>query len=225
MDIEGINAYLDTVNRANLVLLSNRPPHPVDALFLHMRSFGDYTGLYELAEEMARTQVVKFIAVSNNEGEKFGSTVPFEANPGKTECIRILTEEQKIPPDKILTPETMAHHTRQENDAFLKLSMQREFTSGVILAQPHQLLRAMLGMIQVMDMNKYLMKIYTAAPGYTDWQEKVRGSQGKEFKPRVEHIPDEVKRVYEYQIAGQLASFERLFDYLNARGSERFKLL
>lgn len=224
MSIEDLNNAAE-LYQATVILLSRKPQQSVDVLFFHNRSFGDYTNLFEIAGKMFRRGRIRFIAVTNNEGERFGSTVPFEANPGKTECIRILTEKQRIPTDKILIPEALAFHTRQENDAFLELSRQRSFTSGVILAQPHQLLRAMLGMIQAMDINGYLMKVYTAAPDYTDWQERVRGSQGQELKPRVEHILDEVGRVYGYQTSGQLASFERLFEYLNTRGSERFKLL
>lgn len=203
--------------QVTVMLLSGRAKQPVDVLFFHNRSFGDYTNLYEMAGEMFKRGRVGFIAVTNNEGERFGSTVPYAANPGMTEHIRRLTEEQQIPPENILHPETRAFHTRQENDAFLELSKQMVWRSGVILAQPHQIIRPMLGMLQAMDVGGYQMEIYTAAPEVTPWLEVVRGNQGIELKPRIEHISDELERIYRYQTSGELATFEQLFDYLKAR--------
>lgn len=207
--------------KATLMLSSGAPQQPVDVLFFHNRSFGDYTGLFEIAGEAFHRGRTRFIAVTNNEGERFGSTTPFEANPGMTECIRLLTEVQQIPPEMIIAPETKAFHVRQENAAFLELSRQRSWRTGIILTQPHQLLRTMLGMVQAMEQQEYHMEVYTTAPSSTPWQEVVRGSQGIDSKPRVEHIADELERIHHYQGTGELATFDQLFDYLNARGSER----
>lgn len=203
--------------QAIIMVLSGQPTKSVDVLFLHNRSFNDYTNLFEMTGAMFQRGRVRFIAVTNNEGEKFGSTVPFEANPGMTECIRHLTEEQQIPPENILYPKTKAFNTREENDAFLELSRREGWQTGVILTQPHQLLRAMLGMVQAMDTAGYQMEIYTAAPNSTPWQEVVQGNQGAERKPRIEHIPDELERADYRRSTGELATFEQLFDYLKAR--------
>lgn len=214
MSTENFDAQL---YQATVMLLSGEPRQPVDVLFFHNRSFGDYTGLFEIAEEMFRRERVRFIAVTNNEGERVGSTVPFEANPGKTWCINNLLT-QGIPIENISYPHAMAFHTRQENAAFLELSIQRSWTKGVILTQPHQLLRAMLGMVQAMEKTGYVMEIFTATPPSTPWQEEeVSGNQGLESKPRIDHIPDEWERVRKYQASGDLATFEQLFDYLEAR--------
>lgn len=211
--------------QATVMVLSGQPRKPVDALLFHNRSFGDYTGLFEMAEEMLRRGRVRFIAVTKNEGERYGSTVPFEANPGKTWCINNLLT-QGIPTENIIFPNTMAFHARQENDAFLELSKQMEWRSGVILAQPHQLLRAMLGMVQAMNLGGYQMEIYTAAPVSTPWQQVVSGNQGLESKPRIDHIQDEWERVRRYQDLGNLATFGQLFDYLKARDTGNlFQLL
>lgn len=223
--------------QATVMVLSGRPKEPVDVLFFHNRSFGDYTNLFEMAGEMFRRGGIRFMAVTNNEGERFGSNVPFEANPGVTECIRCLTEEQHIPLENILHPETKAFNTRQENNTFLELSMQKGWTTGRILTQPHQLLRPTLGMIQAMYEARYQMAVYTAAPTQTPWQEIVRGNQGTDLKPRVQHISDELERVYRYQKSGELATFDQLFEYLKERedgslilgqlprGSERLGLI
>lgn len=210
--------------QATVMLLSGQPRNPVDVLFFHNRSFGDDTDLFEMAGEMFQAGRVRLIAVTNNEGERFGSTTPFEANPGMTYYIRHLTEEQQIPSEYILHPSTKAFNVREENDAFLELSSQNRWRSGIILSQPHQLLRAMLGMVQAMDERGYLMEIYTAAPISTPWLEEVHGSQGAERKPRIEHILDELERVYLYQDTGELAPFGQLFEYLEAREKGRLVL-
>lgn len=202
--------------RATVMLSSGEPQQPVDVLFFHNRSYGDYTGLFEIARKMFEEGRVRFIAVTNNEGERVGSTIPFEANPGKTWCIENLMAQQ-IPAGNILYPYTMAFQTREENNAFLELSRQMEWKEGVILTQPHQIVRPMLGMVQAMHNNGYQMKVYTAIPRFTPWQEVVRGNQGTEFKPRFDHIEDERKRISDYQASGELATFDQLLDYLKAR--------
>ena len=216
--------------QATVMLLSGQPRGGVDVLFFHNRSFGDYTGLFEIARAMIRQ--VGFITITNNEGERVGSITPYEANPGMSWCINQLTQKHRVPPEKILHPDMRAFHTRHENEAFVKQAEERGWLSGVILAQPHQLLRATLGMVQAMEQSGYMMAIYTAAPPDTPWQAEVRGNQGFQEKPRVDHIRDELERVFRYQATGELASFDELFTYLKARdigklfvgpiGQERF---
>ncbi len=209
--------FLYNANRATLLLLSGRPSKPVDVLFFHNRSFGDYTGLYEMARAMYRKRVARFIAVTNNEGEQYNSDIKFIANPGKTECIRKLTEGSRILRRRILIPKMEARHTRQENTAFLNLSIERGWKSAVIIAQPHQILRPTLGIIQTMKEAGYWMAIYTAAPPTTPWLEEVNGNQGEQRKARSEHIDEEMGRVYLRQSTSELASFEELFAYLETR--------
>ncbi|MBI2085921.1 hypothetical protein HYT74_01110 [Candidatus Daviesbacteria bacterium] len=225
---------LSELYRATTMLLSGQPGGAVDALFLHNRSFGDYTGLFEMAGAMIRQGVVKFITVTNNEGERVGSTTPLEANPGMSWCIDQLIYGHHILPERILHPDKKAFQTREENTAFLQLASERGWLSGVILTQPHQLLRATLGMVQAMTETGYMMAIYTATPTDTPWQAVVRGNQGFQEKPRADHIQDELERVLRSQGTGELATFEQLFAYLRARdtghlligsiGRERFIL-
>lgn len=208
--------------QATVMLLSGQPNRPVDVLFVHSHALGDYTGLFEIAGDYFHRGRARFIAVTNNEGERFGSTLPFEANPGKTESIRILREEQLIPrQEDIPVPEMAAFHTRQENDAFLELSIKNNWTRGIILAQPHRLLRATLGMVQAMQQTRYIMEIYTITPNSTPWQEIAYGNQGLKLQLRFEHIAEELGRVCKYQASGELASFDELITYLEKRDTGR----
>lgn len=219
--------------QATVRVLSSAPNSPVDVIFFHNRSYGDNTGLLSIAEESIKIGAAGFIAVTNNEGERFGSDVPFEANPGKTEYIRRLLT-LGIPEEKIIIPTLKAYHTRQENTAFLTSAKERRCTTGAILTQPHQALRTMLGAVQAMEEVGYQMYLYTLTPGNTQWQEIVKGNQGVEEKPRWQHIEDEYNRIFTYQATGELASLDDLLTYLDMRdngqlvlgekGSQRFKI-
>lgn len=225
MSVENFDAnFLYQANLANLMLLSGQTPTPVDAIFFHDRSFGDFTNLFEMTEEMYKNGVTRFIATPNTDGARFGRNIPGEASPGKI-WTRAQLLKQGVPDQIILHPNLSSHYTREENDAFLELSMRMGWRSAVILAQPHQLLREMLGMIKVIDEADYFMRIYTAAPLFTPWHEVVHVNQGEESKPRLENIKDELQRIQDYQQKEHLASFDQLFTYLEARerGSLRFK--
>lgn len=204
---EALNFY-----EATLRVLSDWPPKPVEVVFFHGRSFGDETGLFELVSEMYRLDAIRYVALFNNEGERVGSTIPYQANPGKTYYSRRL-QEMGVDPNRILLADP-AYHTRQENETFCKLAQREGWKSAVIVTQPHQLLRAMLGMAKVMEETSYWMEVYTAAPRTTPWLEIVGGSQGLERKPRLAHIQDEFNRILAYQQKGDLASFEKFFAYL-----------
>lgn len=214
-ELEGLNP-LD-VYKANSMLLSGRPTKPVDALFFHGRGFGDYTGLFELTKDLVEARLVRRILLFGNEGERVGSSVPYEVNSGKTWCRQQLLEHG-IDNEIILDMPPGGYHTKWESDDFVKFCAQNRWTSGVILTQPHQLLRATLGMIVSMEQQKYGMEVYTASPTNTPWQEVVKGSQGRGGeKPRIGHIADELIRIPRYQRKGDLASFPELFGYLELR--------
>ncbi len=212
---ETVNLYQATVR-----VLSDRPTQPVDAVFFHARSHGDNTGLIEIVGEMVAAGRAEFVAITNNEGERWGSHLPYEATPGKTEYKRYLIANG-VPENKIVTPDLQAFNTREENAAFVEQAAKERWTTGAILTQPHQLLRTMLGAVQAMNQLGYIMELYAITPTTTPWQELVRGNQGIEEKAREEHIKAEYERIVLRQSTGELATFDELFAYWNQRGSLR----
>lgn len=211
------------VYQATSMLLGGHPSKPVDVLFFHGRSYGDHAGLFELAADLIHHEMVSAIALFNNEGERFGSSIPFEANPGKT-WHREQLIKYGVPEDRILFAAKGGYHTKWENDDFLRLAAEQGWSSGVILTQPHQLLRATLGMVRAMQEQRYVMEIYTVTPPATNWYEVVKGSQGMEAKPRVDYIVDELVRMAKYQQSGGLVSFAELFAYLEKRDKNELVL-
>lgn len=222
--IEDLDAnFLYLANKANLMLLSGQAPKPVDALLFHDRAHGDFTNLFETAGRMYKTRAVRFIATPNTDGSRFGGNIQGEASPGKIWTRRQLLEQQ-IPDEIILHPDIPSLQTREENDAFLELSMKMGWRSGIILAHPHQLLREMLGMVFITNATQYQMELYTVTPAFTSWYEVTRVNQGIEIKQRMKNIDDELCRIYDYQNKGDLANFEELFAYLEARDKGSLKL-
>lgn len=216
-DFHSDPVFLCETIRANLILLSSNPTQTVvDAILLHDRSYGDHTYLFETAARIYQTDHARFIATPNTDGSRTGRNIPGEASPGKEWTVRQLLL-QGIPIESIKHPNLKSTHTWEENQAFVQLGMKMRWGSAALLTQPHQLLRAMLGTIKAMEKIGYVMEIYTIAPPYTPWYETTKGSQGMEAKIRLEHIDDELSRIPKYQQQGNLATFEELFSYLEAR--------
>lgn len=223
MDRESVQPSLLDIYQATAMVLSGRPSRPVDTLFFHGRSYGDYTGLFELTRDLVDSRLVRTVLLFGNEGQRVGSDIPFQSNPGRTWCRQQLIANG-VSEGVIFDAPLGGYHTRWESNDFLTVCIQNDWTSGVILTQPHQLLRAMLGMVKAMQERAYMMAVYTAAPTNTPWQEVVRGNQGMELKRREDHISDELMRIPRYQAAGDLASFQELFGYLAMRDNGKLVL-
>lgn len=211
--------------KATVLSLNDFPKNKVDAAFFHGRAVWnekglgeDHGGLFEFAAGLYHDNWVDYIAINNSEGQGVDTPEPQSAWPGRDVYVARLLA-QGVPGERIVPTNIPALQTRQENDAFLDLAKSRTWGSGVIVANPHQLLRSILGMVQAMDNLGYKMRVYTAASQFTDWFELVNGNQGQELKPRLEHIDNEIGRILKYQNSGQLASFAQYFDYLKLRES------
>jgi hypothetical protein len=204
---------------AALKLGSDRPSGPVDALFFFGRSYMDASrdGLFALAVDLYEKGMVGCIIIPGTEGERFGSDKPGEANPGKTAWKDRLVR-MGIPEEAVIFSDP-GYHTKAEGDAFLTEAIRRNWKSAIYIANPHQVVRAGLGLVKTINKDGRLsaFRAYAAVPTSVNWQKKVMGSQGLDLKPRDEHIADETNRIRRYQTKKDLATFGELFDYLNRR--------
>lgn len=201
--------------RGSVMVEGNRPPQAADALFFHGRSFGDEDGLFELAAELYREGLIKDVVLFDTEGEREGGDTPFQANRGKTAYTEDLVK-LGIPQKNILYG-GIGKNTKTESDGFLALAKTKGWKSVIVMTQPHQMLRAMLGLIKAMEQQNYRIYAYPVVLPFTEWQKEVHSSQGLESKPREEHIKDEFDRIARYQEKRDLASFEELVAYLHDR--------
>lgn len=202
------NIYLSTI-----MLLSDRLSARADALFFYSRSHGDDENLFELVSDLYKKKIVENVLVTDSDGRRVDGNVPGEAWPGKEDWMRRLSE---IGINKMqLSGE--AYHTKSETNAFLTTMKENNWKSAVIVAQPHQILRAMLTVVKSMSENNNWIRVYTMSPKSTSWSVEVFGSQGKKKMPRKYHINEEFDRIIRYQQSGDLASFDELFSYLSKR--------
>jgi hypothetical protein len=100
-----------------------------------------------------------------------------------------------VPREKIIHS-APGYHTRAEGDAFLDEARKRGWKRVVTIANPHQIVRATLGIVRTINDQSLPIAAYSDVPPHTNWDVRVKGSQGKERKPRRDHVKDEVERVF-----------------------------
>ncbi|MDP3769582.1 MAG: hypothetical protein U1A25_01390 [Candidatus Sungbacteria bacterium] len=203
--------------QAITVLSSDEAPEETDTIFFHARAWGDDDGLFDLAKQLYHTNRAKTVSINGGCGGPPGNTVMGENWPG---WEHYQSELKKLGIGVICATNT-ALNTKEENEAFLKFAIYKRWRSAIILGQPHQLLRAFLGIIASMRDHLYWMRIYAAAPKATDWTKELHGAYNVPPAPRFNHILQELERVALYQAKGDLASFNELFTYLGMRSLAR----
>lgn len=215
------NKYLDELIRATDRVLTDRPIASVDAAFFIGRSWFDAEkwGVYGVCEEFYRSGRVRYVALYGSDGQLHGTLEPNIAAPSK-HYARARLVKLGVPDDDIFDSalaNPLENNTKTETQGLLKLAEEKGWKRVVAVANPHQVLRAMLGMVKIINDRGLDIDVYTAAPTNTNWEKRVRGSQGKEWKTRSAHIDDEYIRIPRYQASGDLASVEELFRYLEIR--------
>jgi hypothetical protein len=200
--------------RAQTLALSDGPPKPVDAIFLHTRAKGDDDQLFEIAAKALRTGLARYVITNGSDGQSHRRG-PGSGWAGKDAWVKAL-RKLGIRETAILLCQP-ALDTREENTQFLETAVSHGFKRVAILAQPHQVLRAMLGLLKEMDLQKHYLQVYVMTPQSCPWWRKVYGSQGLHLKPRFEHIEDEASRIEKYATKGDLATPSEYFAYLKHR--------
>ncbi|QQG40414.1 MAG: hypothetical protein HYV37_02475 [Candidatus Levyibacteriota bacterium] len=204
------------------MVLNDRPTEPVDAALFFGRSWFDAekTGVYQLMKDFYDQGMIKYIVLYGGDGQKFGETVPDVAAPGKR-FARDRLVKMGVPNESILDSELedqTENNTLEEGRGMLNLVRSRGWSRVVAVANEHQLLRATLGLIPMINNSEgEQIDLWTAAPHDTNWNKRVRGAQGEHFGPRSDHIILENNRVRQYQEKGDLASFERYHAYIQNR--------
>ena len=213
------------LQKAYDLFCNDKPVEPVDILYFFGRSFLDAPkqGLYQMAVDLYKQRMVRKIIIPGTEGERLGEDIPRMAQPGKT-----LMKNRLVGmgiPDEDVEFGASGFHTRQEGDAFLKYSMENNLFRAIALTNPHQIVRAMLGLVKKINDDHLPVAVYAVVPSLNtfDWGRMVKGSQGLEFKPRFKHLYQELNGISTYQrkVPPDLATFDELFEYIKIRNSGR----
>jgi len=212
---------LALMNRLVVLMMGRFPCQPVDATFVFGRAQRDYeategdSGILETAAELYHKKLTHFLSLPGTKGKlAVGGVAVMTTYPGPEVFSRCL-EERGVPVDRIVPTAEAPPHTRGDSDAFVELAKDRAWSTAVVVTQPHQMLRAMLGVLKSFEKYAYPMQVLPVCPRCVNWNKNVYGSQGALLLKRHEHVQQEWGRITRFQEKGDLASLEELNSYLS----------
>ncbi|MFN7954688.1 MAG: hypothetical protein U0610_23390 [bacterium] len=192
------------------------PRTPCPVAFVFSRCPGNFEhdpprneGLLWLAAELHRTGVAGRIAIPGTGADRTPETTTYPGCHVWTRALR----ELGVPAEAIVLVPGEGAHTRTEGDDFVRLAKERRWTEALVLMNPHETLRVMLGLLVSFRLFGHPMRATPVTPATTDWNRDVYGSQGELRMARAHHILEEVRRVLAYQAKGDLASLDELDHY------------
>jgi hypothetical protein len=209
--------------KLSLFAVSDYPTQPVDVVLFHGRAQGDDNdSLFELVVSMYKSGQAKNILINGSNGEKqghdYGDEKAEKSWAGKSIWIeRLLTLGVKRSAIHCFEP---AFWTTDESVKMIHYCKKQGWITGVIVAQPHQLLRCISAFIYAMENaldEKYMMKVYSSCPRSVDWFEKCAGSQGLYDMPRHDHIGLEYNKIQTYLF--NMATLKQVLEYYRSRNS------
>lgn len=192
----------------------------VDAIFVFGRAQGEWKegpgnkGVMKLAAWLWKLEVAPRIVIPGYAGTPDGQGGFISTGYPGWEVWQEELKRLNVPSSCIAKTKGEGTNTKTEGDDFVSLSRQDEFKSAVVVMYPHQMLRAMLGLVKSMEQMDYWMNVLPVCPTQVDWTDEVYGSQGERRLPRHLHIDEEWKRIPRYQQQGDLATFGDLEEYL-----------
>lgn len=193
-----------------------RPTAPQPVAFVFSRCPGNWEdeptaneGLLSLAADLHRSGLARRIAIPGTGADRGPETTTYQ---GCTVWGRAL-EALGVPREALVLVPGEGAHTRTEGDDFVRLARERGWRDALILMNPHETLRVMLGLLVSFRLFDHPMRATPVTPAATDWNRVVYGSQGALELPRAHHILEEARRVVGYQAKGDLASLDDLDRY------------
>lgn len=207
-----------------MVLMSGRfPTNPVDATFVFGRASGDWeedlcnNGVLHIAVALYRAGLAEYVVIPGYDCTQTAEGLPVPTGyPGRERWKGFLQERLEVPHHCIWSTRGHGTNTKTEGDDFILLARKRGWKSAAVIMQPHQALRAMLGLVRSLEQLQYPMRIVPVIPQRVQWKKHVFGSQGQGGFERYKHIAWEWERIPKYQANGDLASLQELYSYLLA---------
>ncbi len=168
--------YYSQFLKAQKMVLNDRPTQPVDAalFFGHSWFDGEKWGVYQLMVDLYKTGMVKYIVLYGSHGQRFGDTIPNVVAPSK-DYARDRLVKMGVPDVHIINselPEPTKNNTPSEGEGFLNTAQEKGWHSLIAIANPHQILRATLGLVTLINKQQRPFDIWSAAPTNTNWDKK-----------------------------------------------------
>jgi hypothetical protein len=113
--------------------------------------------------------------------------------------------------------DTPTLNTLIESEALIRFAKRQGYSSLYVVAPPFHQLRAFMTAVTVVLKEHPALWLYSYPGVALSWQAEVAHSQGRLRAKRRELITAELERIERYQRKGDIASFEQVLAYLNAR--------
>lgn len=207
--------------RLMVLMMGRFPRQPVQATFVFGRAQRDYeategdSGILETTAELYHQKLTQFLSFPGTKGKLAVDGVTVSTTYPGPEVFGQRLQELGVPVDQIAPTAEAPPHTRGDSDAFVGLAKDHGWSTAVVIMHPHQVLRAMLGILKSFEKHAYPMQVLPVCPRCVNWSKNVYGSQGALLLKRHEHIHQELDRILRYQEKGDLASFKELNSYLS----------
>ncbi len=192
-------------------LCDSLPKQSADALFLFGQTVDNQESVFARAHQLLQRRLARKIMIMHTDA--------LCGYPGFESWRRALIGYgiEDILIEGVSCLETTSLNTLIEARAMVRHAKRRGYTTVIVCASPFQQPRAFMTSVTA-TMNDYPgLRIYSQ-PGLTlAWHEKVTHSQGHAAGTRAELILGDLERIQRYQNKGDLASVEKVLDYLNKR--------
>lgn len=200
-----------------LTKIYNQPVKKSDALLVH--GWGDlHQAMIKLVAQAYQKSQVKIIALNGAHEYEIGQ-------PGFKYWQKELTQKYKIP-SEVIKSIGRAEHTGAEAEGFIKLIIQENISSVLLISVPQHIPRAFLNLLAKVNDNNLKTKIFPLSLSKVNWQEKIiikSLTGGREETTRAKRLADEFSRAIEYRqkyLKGDksytIASLDEGFRYLNS---------
>ncbi len=190
----------------------SRPPkNRFDAAYLCCQTLSNQQSVFLAARSLLTHGYTSSILILNTDAKS--------GYPGYDQWHRQLCDtgiaNQNIVP--VPVEDTPSLNTLIESQALVAYAKHRHLRTIAVVSSPFHQLRALMTAVTVALRIYPTLSIYSH-PGQTlPWCEEVVHSQGTLKARRYDLIREELKRIETYQAKGDLASFNKVIDYLNQR--------
>lgn len=187
-----------------------RPGEPADAAYLYAQTSDNEETVFYAARKIIDGGLSSKILLLDSNPNKGYAGYTF----WKERLVELGIGEKCILDVKL---NVLNHNTLTEAEAVIRFAMQSNIKSIIVSAAPFHQIRAFITTVRVALAEYPELKIYSIPGTPLSWNECVTHSQGLLKAKRSDLIAGEFERIENYYQKGDLISFKKVLDYLDAR--------
>lgn len=205
------------VAKLAMMLSSDWPESPLDALYIHGLSHGMLRApkIFDYAARLYQEDNAPFIAFNGGDGSPFGVDAPGTSWPGVDYYFAEL-QKLGVPADR-LVPTGPAPHTREEINQLIIMAKAQGWRRIGIINIPYAYARTFCYLPEPMKVHGWRPDVFALNPPSTDWYLPMGASQGQgTTTPEDAAYDDAVKLLFQIS-KGWASPLGEVFAYLASR--------